>query len=422
MKKLILLLSVFLIILTHLSANPAALNFDNLANDEKFESLLLDFLDAYPYIKFSDYQNKESHNEQIENTEKLYNFLENKKNLNYDEKLLQFLCARCLYNFDLLSYEEVFSLFTKIDFDYPNNAYHHWIYGNFLASVGSEANKGLKELEKYMHIKDYYVNEAFLEDYAYCQVLCGLRLNAYFTITNGKSILEENVRNQSLLKIIKDNILESSSKENYDANVVWKLSNLEEDYNYVYSTMLGVSFPCKGNWYLKFDSFKENSPAMCIISPNDFKIEEDIVTISILLLVYPQSLYATEKKDKLLNSFKILNTENVEISNHTFEKYTYENLEQYNDKRNGSRGYIYYGKIDGDKYSGANCEHAIDWFEVLKNSNEESSGSQKFFKITKSQKRLSEPIHFFILVDSCNALIDETDDLLEKLFSRAIFE
>ena len=34
------------------------------------------------------------------------------------------------------------------------------------------------------------------------------------------------------------------------------------------------------------------------------------------------------------------------LNNKEFTKYTYENLEQYNDARNGARGYIFTGKID----------------------------------------------------------------------------
>ena len=46
------------------------------------------------------------------------------------------------------------------------------------------------------------------------------------------------------------------------------------------------------------------------------------------------------------DKFPIINTENIKIDNKDFTKYTYENLEQYNDARNGARGYIFTGKID----------------------------------------------------------------------------
>ena len=50
------------------------------------------------------------------------------------------------------------------------------------------------------------------------------------------------------------------------------------------------------------------------------------------------------------------------------------------------------------------------------------SEGAKYYAITPSQKRLQEPLIVLILVDSCNAFIEQTDQLLSELFSKAVFD
>ena len=421
-KKYLLLVCITLFICSAAFATPAAINFENLPTDKKFSQLFLDFGNAYDYIRYPDFENKDAKKDQIKAAKNLYTFLKKKKKPNYDESLLQLLAARCLYNFDELDFPTVEKLFLKIDSNFPENPEHHWIYGNFLVTTGSKITDGYDELTKYMEMKDYYISGAFIEDYAYAQFLCNMPINALYSITNGGTIPEETIQNQSLLSIIKNHIKESSSSEQYESNQVWKLSALKDEYHTIYSTMLGISFPCKPDWALRINSFSANSPAMLMLGPNDFSIDGNNVGISILMLVYPNSIYSDSIKDKLVSSFNVIQTDTCTISKHNFEKYTYEDLSKYNDIRKGARGYLYAATIEPEKWSGIRCEQVVDIAQYTNSSDSDSSGEPRYYAIQPTQNRLQEPVTVIIVVDSCVALSEETDALLEELFSKAVFE
>ena len=82
-------------------------------------------------------------------------FRKKKKNANYDERLLKLLTGRCLYNFDQVKFADVEKDFNSLEKDFPENAEHHWIYGNLLATTGKTL-EAKNQLEKYMEMKNYY--------------------------------------------------------------------------------------------------------------------------------------------------------------------------------------------------------------------------------------------------------------------------
>ncbi len=407
-----------LLCLHNLLSSPAAINFSNLPKDEKFKELFLAFGNAYQYIRYPDFQNKDSKKPALAAAENLYEYLQKQKRPSYDEELLKLLSMRCLYNYDEISSSEVEKAFFQLDKKYSNNAEHHWIYGNFLVTQGRTIT-GNDELEKYLDMKKNMIGSFFLEDYAYSQFLCAMPLHAYYTLTNGRNIPEEAIQNQSLLNLIKNSVKESLSDENYTSDQVWKVSQENEGWCYADSTMLGISFPVKERWGLKLEPFANNHPAFCIAAPKDFILNDKPIGISIMLMIYPESIYSENIKHKLLGGFPIIKEEKVEISKKEFIKYTYEDLSKYQDARKGSRGYFFTGKIIPGKYSGLRCEHKVDYSKV---NSEKSSGQMKYYATAPSYKRLNEPVEIFILVDSCNALIKETDDLLDEIFSNTVFE
>ena len=148
-----------------------------------------------------------------------------------------------------------------------------------------------------------------------------------------------------------------------------------------------------------------------------FNLNEKPGSISFLMMVYPQSFNPDASKDKLINSFNIIKKETEEINKNNFDKYTYEDLSKYNDARKGSRGYIYTATINPGKWAAVKCEHPVDLSQLKGNS-----GEIGYFAITPSQNRLQEPVTVIMLIDSCNAFIEQTDDLLKELFSKAIFD
>ena len=269
-----------------------------------------------------------------------------------------------------------------------------------------------------MEMKNYYIGGYFINDYAYAQLMCDMPFNAFYTITNGNSIPEESIQNQQLLGLIKNRLKESSTQEKKETNQVWKISQEEEGYNYIYSTMYGVSIPAKGSWNLAYQQSEDGNPAMCKLGIDGFTLNERPAGISMIIMIYPQSIYSEANKKNLLNMFPVIKRETEEIDNKTFEKYTFEDLTKYADARNGSRGYLYAASIEPGKWSEARCEHAADLSNFTKNS---GSDSPSYYAMSPSYKRLQEPLTVFIIVDSCNALIEETDKLLSELFSKAVF-
>ena len=405
-----------------LFASPAAINFKNISLDNKYVKLVDDFLSVFSSISYYDFQNKDKKTPEMKKAYTLYKYLIKKENKNYDEELLTLLTMRCLYNFDKVSFPEVEECFNEINKKYSENAEQNWIYGNFLVST-SKIVEGKKSLEKYMQLKNYYINQAFIDDYTYAQFMCATPLHAYYTLTNSMSISEEEIQNQQLLNMIKSNILESSSSEQYKAEDVWKVGKDEEGHFFISSTMLGVSLPIKGHWNVNYFPFSSKSAAMCQLAIKDFTLNNLPLGITIMTLIFPESMYNDAIEKALVKSLNIVKKESVEISKKDFTKYTYEDLSKYNDERKGSRGYLFTSKIIPNKFSGIRCEKPVDISSIINQKNSDNDDSEsRFFRFSPSYKRLNEPVNVLILVDSCNAKIKETDILLEELFEKAIFE
>ena len=105
MKKLLIFVCVLLFISVSVFASPAAINFENLPKDEKFEKLFLDFGNFYNSIKYPDFKNKDTKKDALKAANSLYTYLQNKNKANYDECLLALLTGRCLYIFDDVEFE-----------------------------------------------------------------------------------------------------------------------------------------------------------------------------------------------------------------------------------------------------------------------------------------------------------------------------
>ncbi len=420
MKKTVLsafaIFAVCVFVSVKVQATPAALNFDKLPKDEKFQELFLAFGNAYETLQSFAYNQKEAVSKELSDAKNLYDFLNSKKKTNYDEDVLKLLVMRCLYNFDEISSSEMEQAFLKINKKYSKKAEHHWIYGNYLTSAVRTLD-GKKELEKYLDMKKGRVTSFFLNDYAYALFLCGMPLDAYYTLTNGGNIPKDKIENQGLLRAIESKIENSSSSENYSVEQIWRVSQPEDGFRHIYSTMLGISFPVKEEWKLKFTAFDSENPASCYIGVDGFSIGDDKVSITIIILAYPESIYSEEHLERLLNRPDLASKKDVEISNKKFKKYTFENPSVYQDIRQGLLGYLYTAKIEPGEFWGSLCEHPTDFSKL----NEEESGLS-LFRMKPSKKRLEESVNFFILVDSCKALENETQKLIDELLGKAVFD
>ena len=152
MKRFFIVLTIVFYEVFTLMASPAALNYDNLPKDKKFEALFTDFGNAYYVVKYPDIEHKNSKVDALKATKALYSYLKKVKNPNYDERLLKLLTGRCLYNFDEVKFSDVENDFNSLEKDFPENAEHHWIYGNLLATTGRtlDAKKELEDAEAFI--------------------------------------------------------------------------------------------------------------------------------------------------------------------------------------------------------------------------------------------------------------------------------
>ena len=422
MKKSLVAACIIVFAVYFVPASPAAIKFDNVMKNEKFDKILLDFGNAYYSIRYFDSTNKKAKKNDLKAANALYTYLLAENNLNYDEKLLELLTARCLYNYDELKYGDVEKIFTDLNKAFPEKSEHHWVYGNFLATTGKSL-EAKSELEKYMEMNDNLINEYFLEDYAYSLYLCLMPVSALHAITNGGTIPDNEIRNQDFLNMIKEQIKESSSEESYETKHVWRMSRLEDGYHYLYSTMLGISFPCKPSWGVTISPFTLFEPAMAMITIDDFSLDGSSVTISLALMAFTAEQDSDFGKEIMLSSMNIIKKESEEISGKIFEKYICEDLSRYTDSRQGARGYVYSAAIEPGQWSSSKCEHAVDWQSIF-NSKKEKESPEKavYYHLEPAQNRLQEPVTFLIFVDSCNALADETEKLLSELFSKSVFD
>ncbi|MBR1912311.1 MAG: hypothetical protein IJ828_08155 [Treponema sp.] len=421
MKKILFSLIILMAAcIAKIAASPAAVNVSNLPKDEKFKELMIDFDSAYESIRLPDVSatKSEAKEKELASASRLHDFLCKQKKANYDMQVLNLLVMRCLYNYDRVGTSEMEKEFSRINKKFPKMTAHHWVYGNYLITAGKTVD-GKLELERYLEMNNYMANNLFISDYAYAQLMCNMPLNAYYTITNGGNIAEEDVEDVQLLNLIKNFIRESSSTETYKSNQVWTFARENGNFNYVYSTMLGISISCKDEWNIKVQPFTSQNPASCLIMPNELSLNGIKVGISILLLAYPESMYEDKIKQQYIDMFNITKQTKTKINNEDFEKYEFEDLSRYNDARKGAKGYLYIAKIIPQKFSGAMCEHEKD-LSMIKNVND--SGNSSYSRFTPVQDRLNEPVNIIIFVDSCNALAKQTDKLIDDIFSASVFK
>lgn len=404
-----------------LAASPAAINFDNLPKDKSFEQYFVGFLNEYDTLRYPVIKKDDGNLPNIETAQVLYKTLRKIKKPNYDESLLKFLVARCLYNYDKVDSSEVESQYADLEKNHPEKAEHHWIYANYLQTT-IENVKALDQFETYMKMKNYSISTFFIEDYAYSNFSSGKPLSAYYALTNGGTIQEKDVRNSSLYNIIKKSILESSSSEIYENDQVWRLTSNTDDSNYIYSTMLGISLPIKNEWNVKYQAFDSKRPALVVLNPREMELEGEKIGISVLVMAFPKKIFTHDIEAMYAKMVPVINKETKTIKNNEFSVYTFEDKTKYQDKRNGSLGYIYCTTVTPKVFSGDRCEHTIDFRFLGDNQSDGEKNEARYFHMKEAYKRLDEPITVLIFVDSCNALAKETEAWLTDFIQKSIFE
>ena len=102
-----------------------------------------------------------------------------------------------------------------------------------------------------------------------------------------------------------------------------------------------------------------------------------------------------------------------------FDVYGLEDSTKYADERKGERGRLYHARVASGELSGVNCEHLCDFSKADRSG---QSGAMSYYAYSPAYRRLDEPVDVLILVDSCNAVWEETDRLVDELLDMAVFE
>lgn len=402
-----------------LSANPMAINGANLpTDDKKFVQYSNQFLEYYDEIN---YWHTDIKPEAVSATENLYSYLSQIKKPSYDTQLLKFLTMRCLYNADKVSAEEMEAAVTELNKKYPERAEHHWIYGNYWTTTTRSVN-ALDEYNEYLELSKGMVSVAFLQNYAYGEMLAGKRLTALHAVKAAARFGGYDIEEDSIYKTLKANILDYEAGTEIPKEKLWKLVPAKEDGMFYFdSTLLGVSLKVDGKWNLDYTGLKDKTPVTVMIRPDRFKYADKEIGISAVLIAFPKSMTPEYWMEFTLYAVaqNVVNEEKKMIGNNEFTVTTYEDLNKYNDFRRGSRGYVYTATITPKEDSGARCEHAIDLSKAL---NKDSAQQIRYYKLEPTYNRIQDPVNIILLVDSCNAIAEETQSWIDSFLENVVFE
>lgn len=417
-KTLALALSLALVSVLPLTASPAAIDLNNLPETQEFEEKLLAFGNAYGSLKY--WTNNTSLTEETKAAENLLAELNAIKKPNCDEQLLKLVVLRCLYNQDKASFEEIEKLYKTIVKKFPKCAEVHWIYGNFLSTTTKNL-LAIEEMEKYIDMKEGYINLLFLEDYAYTNLVSDRKLMAMRDI----KILAENtntkLKDYSIYTSLKDMIGEPSVKKDYSSGDIWKLKFVKDDgkkqYYKLDSTMFGMSLPMQSTWGLSLTDYQaKKDRTIAIITPDAVKVKGQDINYNIVVIASPDNSIV----QTYTNNMNLKDPEVKTINGIEWNVYTYEDPSKYNDLRGGAKGYVFTATVTPTEDSGLRCETPIDIFTLAQT--QQGSSQVNYYRQSKSYTRLKVPVTYIILVDSCKATDKEAKKVIEKFMKEAVFE
>lgn len=384
MKKIFLVAMLVLISVGSAFASPAAINFDEvILEDEERKALVVDFLNSYDAVSYYEIDGEAKKQDELNKTKALYEHLKKIKKPTCDQELLELLTLRCLYNYDWVSAKDVVKKYEAITKKYKKNAEVHWIYANFL-TYSTKQIDALDEFELYLELNDNMANEYFMKDYAYCQLVCGMPLSAYYTLTNGFTIDEKKIEAKGLLKLIKDNIKKSDYKKVYKPEEVWKISNFGENKAFIFSTMLGMSIPVTSKTILgKHTAFDKEEGAILVIAPEPLTMNKKKEQMTFIIYVYPKKLYKEDQVDISIDNFPVYESQEKTIGKIDYKVYLYGDGE--------SKGYIYTCKVKPEKISGVAVEHPC-------RGEAKTENGVTYYTMNKSYERLDDTLSIAILV------------------------
>ena len=157
-----------------------------------------------------------------------------------------------------------------------------------------------------------------------------------------------------------------------------------------------------------------------------FKFDENKTTTTSLAIYFYAGKTEAEVNESMNRTVqktdpngKVTPLGNYKINDFLARYYTYENPELYNDDRKGMKLVFLIFTVPYNEFSGISFEKQVDFSNSF---SDENSGNVKYFQFKKQLKRLDTPVTCLILLDSCNAVFEESQAWMESILNESIFE
>lgn len=429
MKKVIFVL--FLLIFASVTgfSQTFALKESDLPSDEDFVSKYTTFKNyqKYSISWVSEWKFDVSRDLVIDELNDFDSFLNDVPEKNYDISLLKGIVKMNLYNFDEINYSTVDEYLNQIKEKYPDE-YRTWWMTAFFYN-GASPYKAFDEITKaeelrggLIQLDDFVID--FLSDYIYISLTCGMNQHANYALNCLCNYTKRKPESYSFYQMLNSRLIETSIEDSYQKNEVWNVSLIDKKL-YIESTMLGASIKTDENQEGKIFGFEKGFSYIFLQSPV-FKFDENKTTTTSLAIYFYAGKTEAEVNESMNRTVqktdpngKVTPLGNYKINDFLAHYYTYENPELYNDERKGMKLVFLIFTVPYNEFSGISFEKQVDFSNSF---SDENSGNVKYFQFKKQLKRLDTPVTCLILLDSCNAVFEESQAWMESILNESVFE
>lgn len=426
MKKL-LCLCVFLILSVSAFSQSNAIKKNKLPSKKEFKALYELFLENEYFTDHWtpnwDYEkSKETVAQELKEFDEYLSALKQ----NYEISLLSLIVKTYLYNIDEYSFDQIVEYGGSLKDNYPKEYRTWWIMGRFYSN--SSPSYIYPEYETAVQMRggvgkrDEWVIP-FLWDYIYGCNMAGMRIHArqglnYYCQYTGMA-----PEDYMLYSVIYSDESTASVDGTYDMYDTWLFDQTEEETR-VYSSLLGVSIPVHGDWGMRANGYQDGK-SFISFSSDPFPISDTAqtrVTFSIFAFTNVDKNYVDTLtiNSATRDGGKIIKKKRTTINGIIADYYIYENLNLYNDVRNGMKGVTIVMAVPYTEFSGLSFERPIDYNNATASAS--TDDGMAYFRINQKLNRLETTIYFLISLDACNACFDEAQDWMNSILDGCIFE
>lgn len=429
MKKVFSVLLILLFTSAAVTAQVFALNESQLPSDKEFVSKYSTFKDHQKYTIswVPEWKFDVSRDSVIGELKDFDSFLTAVPEKNYDTSLLKGIVKMNLYNFDEIDYSTVDEYLNQIKEKYPDE-YRTWWMTAFFYN-GASPYRAFDEISKAEELRggltrldDFVID--FLTDYVYISLTCGMNQHANYAFSCLCNYTKREPESYPYYEMLKSRMIESSIENSYKNNEVWNVTKIG-DKICIESSMLGVSIKTDENQQGQIFGFEKGFSYMFLQSPV-FKFGENNTTTTTLAIYFYAGQTEAEVSESMNRTVqktdpngKVTPLGNYKINDFLAHYYIYENSEIYKDDRNGMKLEFIIFTVPYNEFSGISFEKQVDF---LNSATSVDSENIKYYQVKKQLKRLDTPVTCMILLDSCNAVFEESQAWMESILNESIFE